>query len=141
MNLSHRHRRPRKVRRTGRHTRPSQVHNVAETAYKAAPAMAIAGVLIAAPQAHAGAKLSVGTTTVIEQVHGANKVPDRGTAGPTALAGQIHTDALVIHHETARAYTVRPGDTLSSIAQRFYETRPTGEGCTRRTGPRYATRT
>lgn len=82
--------------------------------------MAIAGVLIAAPQAHAGAKLSARTTTVVEQVHGANKVPDRGTAGATALAGQIHTDALVIHHEQARHYTVRPGDTLSSIAQRFY---------------------
>lgn len=82
--------------------------------------MAIAGVLIAAPQAHAGAKLAARTTTVVEQVHGANKVPDRGTAGATALAGQIHTDALVIHHEQARHYTVRPGDTLSSIAQRFY---------------------
>ena len=68
------------------------------------------------PAGPRGAKLSAGTTTVVEQVHGANKVPDRGTA----LAGQIHTDALVIHHEQARHYTVRPGDTLSSIAQRFY---------------------
>lgn len=82
--------------------------------------MAIAGVLIAAPQAHAGAKVAARSTTIVEQIHGANKVPDRGTAGPTALAGQIHTDALVIHHEQARHYTVRPGDTLSSIAQRFY---------------------
>jgi LysM repeat protein len=32
----------------------------------------------------------------------------------------VHTEALVIHHEPARNYTVRPGDTLSSIAQRFY---------------------
>jgi nucleoid-associated protein YgaU len=30
------------------------------------------------------------------------------------------TDALVVHHEPARSYTVRPGDTLSSIAQRLY---------------------
>jgi len=106
--------------RTGRHARPSQVQNVAETAYKAAPAMAIAGVLIAAPQAHADAKVAARSTTIVEQVHGANKVPDRGTAGATALAGQIHTDALVVHHEQSRHYTVRPGDTLSSIAQRFY---------------------
>ena len=82
--------------------------------------MAIAGVLIAAPQAHAGAKVAARSTTIVEQIHGANKVPDRGTAGATALAGQIHTDALVIHHEQPRHYTVRPGDTLSSIAQRFY---------------------
>jgi len=82
--------------------------------------MAIAGVLIAAPQAHAGAKVAARSTTIVEQVHGANKVPDRGTAGATALAGQIHTDALVVHHEQPRHYTVRPGDTLSSIAQRFY---------------------
>jgi Tfp pilus assembly protein FimV len=82
--------------------------------------MAIAGVLIAAPQAHAGAKVAARSTTIVEQIHGANKVPDRGTAGATALAGQIRTDALVIHHEQPRHYTVRPGDTLSSIAQRFY---------------------
>jgi LysM repeat protein len=78
--------------------------------------MAIAGVLIAAPQAHAGAKVSAGTTTVVEQMHGANQVPDGGTA----IVEQIHTDALVVHHEQPRHYTVRPGDTLSSIAQRFY---------------------
>jgi LysM repeat protein len=78
--------------------------------------MAIAGALIAAPQAHAAVRLSARTTTVVEQIHGANKVPARGTA----IAEQIYTDALVIHHERARHYTVRPGDTLSSIAQRFY---------------------
>lgn len=82
--------------------------------------MAIAGVLIAAPQAHAGVKVAARSATIVEQIHGANKVPDRGTAGATALAGQIHTDALVVHHEQPRHYTVRPGDTLSSIAQRFY---------------------
>jgi LysM repeat protein len=78
--------------------------------------MAIAGVLIAAPQTHAGAKLSARTTTVVEQVHGANQAADRGTA----IVEQVHTDALVVHHEQPRHYTVRPGDTLSSIAQRFY---------------------
>ena len=35
----------------------------------------------------------------------------------------MYTDALVIHHEPARRYTVRPGDTLSSIALRFYGSR------------------
>ena len=113
MSSSHRHARPRKVRRTGRHTKPSQVQNVAETAYKAAPAMAIAGALIAAPAAHAAAGLSAGAATVVEQVHGASKIPARA-------AEQVYTDALVVHHEQDRHYTVRPGDTLSSIAQRFY---------------------
>jgi LysM repeat protein len=78
--------------------------------------MAIAGVLIAAPQAHAAVKLSARTTPVVEQMHGVNKVPGRGTA----IIEQVHTDALVVHHEQPRHYTVRPGDTLSSIAQRFY---------------------
>jgi LysM repeat protein len=76
------------------------VEKVAEKAGKAAPAMAIAGVLVAAPQAHAAVKTPPKATTVAERVH---------------------TDALVRHVQPAsRTYTVRPGDTLSSIAQRFY---------------------
>jgi LysM repeat protein len=98
---AHAHRRPRKIRRTGRHTQPSQVEKVAEVATKAAPGLAIAGALVAtAPQASA----AVGTP-----------------AGATTVAGQVHTDALVQHNQPAtRTYTVRAGDTLSSIAQRFY---------------------
>jgi LysM repeat protein len=74
---------------------------VAEVATKAAPAVAIAGALVAtAPQAQAAVSMSTKATTV---------------------AGQVHTDALVQHSQPAnRTYTVRPGDTLSSIAQRFY---------------------
>lgn len=99
MHSAPRHRRPRKIRRTGRHTPPSQLQKAAETAGKAAPAAAIAGVLVAGP-AHAAVK-----------------------APPTAITAvqQIHTDAVVGHDQRAsRSYTVRPGDTLSSIAQRFY---------------------
>jgi LysM repeat protein len=74
---------------------------VAEVATKAAPAVAIAGALVAtAPQASAAVSLSAKTTTVAEQVH---------------------TDALVQHNQPAtRTYTVRAGDTLSAIAKRFY---------------------
>ena len=74
---------------------------MAEVATKAAPAVAIAGALVAtAPQAQAAVSLSAKTTTVAEHVH---------------------TDALVKHNQPAtRTYTVRSGDTLSSIAQRFY---------------------
>jgi len=74
---------------------------VAEVATKAAPAVAIAGTLVAtAPQAQAAVSLSAASTTVAEQVH---------------------TDAVVRHNQPAtRTYTVRSGDTLSSIAKRFY---------------------
>jgi LysM repeat protein len=36
------------------------------------------------------------------------------------IVERVYADALVVHHEPARSYTVQPGDTLSSIAQRFY---------------------
>jgi LysM repeat protein len=78
------------------------VEKVAETAAKAAPAMAIAGVLVAAaPQAHAAEKTPAKATTVTEQ--------------------QARTDALVKRAQpAARTYSVRPGDSLSAIAERFY---------------------
>jgi LysM repeat protein len=78
--------------------------------------MAIAGALIAAPHAHAAAEGPARATTIAEQQYSAVKSP----AQAVAVAGQVHTDALVVHHEQARHYTVRRGDTLSSIAQRFY---------------------
>jgi LysM repeat protein len=55
----------RKIRRTGRHTAPSQVEKVAEKAGKAAPMVAIAGVLVAAPQAHASVKASANVTYTV----------------------------------------------------------------------------
>jgi LysM repeat protein len=116
VNSSHRHRRPQKVRRTGRHAKPSQVHSVAGTAYKAAPAMAIAGAIIAAPQAHAAVRVPARATAVVQQVRAVAKAPVKAPAA----AEQATTAALVIHHEPARRYTVRRGDTLSSIALRFY---------------------
>ena len=68
---------------------------------KAAPAMAIAGVLVtAAPQAHAAVKAPVKAAAVTEQAR---------------------TDALVQRAaQPTRTYTVRSGDTLSSIAERYY---------------------
>ncbi len=96
------HHRPRKIRRTGRHTTPSQVEKVAATATKAAPAVAIAGALVAtaAPQAHAAEKSPVQATVAVEQVH---------------------TVAAITKSQTAaRSYTVQSGDTLSVIAKRFY---------------------
>jgi LysM repeat protein len=100
---SHLHRRPRKIRRTGRHATPSQVEKVAGTAAKAAPAVAIAGALVALPQsAHAEVKTPASATTVTEQ----------------AQTEQALTTALV--KQATRTYRVRSGDTLSGIAKRFY---------------------
>lgn len=128
MNSPHSHRRPqnpRKIRRTGRHTKPSQVQNVAGTACKAAPAVAIAGTLFAAPAAHAAALGPGRPAAVAGQAYAAAKAPAQAAvpAGSAAAAGPVYTDAMVIHHEPARRYTVRPGDTLSSIALRFYGSR------------------
>src|SRR5215468_8761470 len=99
---SHLHRRPRKLRRTGRHATPSQVEKVAGKAGKAAPAVAIAGALVALPRsAHAEVKTPAKATTVTEQAHAAALVKK---AAPAA----------------SRTYTVRSGDTLSGIARKFY---------------------
>jgi LysM repeat protein len=112
------------MRRSGRHAAPSQVQNVAEKASKAVPAMAVAGVLVAAPHATAGAKVPVRTAVIVEQAHadalaGLPEPTRSPTVRPDGPLSAV-TDALVVHHEPARRYTVRPGDTLSSIAQRFY---------------------
>jgi len=100
MDSRSRHRRPRKFRRTGRHTTPSQVEKVAEVAGKAAPAMAIAGVLVASSPAHAATTAAAATATT--------------------ASGQAHTDASVKHQQPARTFTVLPGDTLSGIAEQLY---------------------
>jgi LysM repeat protein len=103
---THLHRRPRKIRRTGRHATPSQVEKVAGTAVKAAPAVAIAGALVALPQsAHAEVKAPATATAVTGQ----------------ANTERAHTTALVKKAQPAsRTYTVRSGDTLSVIAAKFY---------------------
>jgi LysM repeat protein len=103
----HADRRARKIRRTGRHTTPSQVEKVAEKAGKAAPAVAIAGILVAAaPQAHASVASPAKTATVSEQVR-----------------TEASTVALVRRDATAtRRYTVHSGDSLSTISERFYGT-------------------
>jgi Lysozyme like domain len=86
------HRRNRKIRRTGRHMAPSQAAKVVQKAGKAAPAIAVAGAL-----------------TVTAQPHKPSQ------HGPVAAEQVIRLDA----HRAAR-YEVRPGDTLPGPAQRFY---------------------
>jgi LysM repeat protein len=84
------------------------VEKVAEKAGKAAPAVAIAGVLVAAaPQAHAAVKTPA-TPTATVQV--------RTAAGTVAL---VRRDAPAA---SARTYTVRSGDSLSKISEDYYGT-------------------
>ena len=102
MDSSHLHRRPQKIRRTGRHATPSQVEKVAEKAGKAAPAVAIAGALVALPQsAHAEVKTPAKATTVTEQAHTAALV--RTTAQPSPhLHGPLGRHAVRDRGEVLR---------------------------------------
>lgn len=90
MDSVHTHRRPRKIRRTGRHAAPSHMEKVAEKAGKAAPAIAIAGALVAAaPQAHAAERSpakAAGTYT-------AQPALVLGAGGAAGLSGAAVTPA------------------------------------------------
>ena len=73
----------------------------------AAPAIAVSGALAAAPQLLAAAPAAAATQAT--------------QATQTAQAATAHLDAVQQQADQAqRMYTVRSGDTLSGIAQRFY---------------------
>jgi LysM repeat protein len=105
-----------KIRRRGRHTAPSQVEKMAGKAGKAAPAMAIAGALVATPHAQHAATAAA-------------KPKAAAAAAATVLAAHRSTTAAVaLDTVTAQKavaenthYTVRQGDTLSEIAEHFYD--------------------
>ena len=111
------HRRSRKIRKTGRHAAPSQLQQAAQRAGSAAPAVAVAGALAAGGAASAiGAAAPAGAATQASQVSQARQV---------SQASQARTSSTAVARRAARAqdarsYTVRTGDTLSGIAQRFY---------------------
>lgn len=115
-----RHRRKRKIRRTGQHTAPSQVEKVAQTAGKAAPAVVAVGALAAAvPQIEgSAAAASVASAQRVEHARLDAAVFPARTAGPAARTG--HNAVTHASLTAARTYTVQSGDTLSGIAQRFY---------------------
>jgi LysM repeat protein len=128
MTAGHSDRRPMKIRRRGRHTTPSQVERVAQQAGKAAPAVAIAGVLVAAPQAQHlfAAPAKTVPTTSGQATTQADRTGPAATPASldsyTARTVTVATTAKARHTATAtsRSYTVRSGDTLSGIAQRYY---------------------
>ena len=117
-----RHRRKRKIRRTGQHTTPSQVEKVAQTAGKAAPAVVVVGTL-ATTAPHIGGVTAAGpAATAPHMIHA--HLDDTARPASTEAAGTeaASTEVASAHHSDAarRTYAVRTGDTLSGITQRFY---------------------
>ena len=116
-----RHRRKRKIRRTGQHTTPSQVEKVAQTAGKAAPAVVVVGTL-ATTAPHIGGAAAASPATTAPHVVRAH-LDD--AARPAARAHAASPEAAAARAMTARAtagrtYTVQAGNTLSGITERFY---------------------
>ena len=121
-------RRPVRIRRRGRHTSPSQVEKVAQQAGKAAPAVAIAGALVVAPTAQSA--LAAGHPAAATATASGYLAPGAGSAAGTAASlDSFQTRTVTIatarpakHSAAARTtrYRVRSGDSLSSIASRFY---------------------
>jgi len=112
-----RHRRKRKIRRTGQHTTPSQVEKVAQTAGKAAPAVVVVGTL-ATTAPHIGGVTAAQPAATAPHVTHAHP----GVTAPAAGLAAASTETVSAHHPAAahRTYAVRSGDTLSAITQRFY---------------------
>jgi LysM repeat protein len=108
-------RRTLKIRRRGRHTTPSQVEKVAAQAGKAAPAVAIAGALVAVPTAQQASAAAITAAVTAAGAHGS--AADTTTAAHTTTATGTTTAAKA---SAQRTYTVRGGDTLSLIAQQYY---------------------
>lgn len=96
-----------KIRRRGRHTTPSAVERVAAGAAVAAPAVAVAGVLVSAP--HAAAAETTGSIPVVTQ-----------HAPGAHLDAATHPAKTTAKTQSSRSYTVKSGNTLSGIAQQFY---------------------
>ena len=112
---------PVKIRRRGRHASPSQMEKVAQQAGRAAPVVAIAGALVAAPSAQA---LAAPAAPVAATAHG-HQAAETGTGTATldavqARAVTVASASTARHAAKATYYRVRGGDSLSGIANRFY---------------------
>lgn len=108
------------------------MEKVAQQAGKAAPAMAIAGALVAAPQAQHVLAASARPLTVTAHQTAAQAT---GATAPGATTPAAKLDAFATRAVTVAAaqapkhaalasvteYQVRSGDTLSGIAERFYK--------------------
>jgi Lysozyme like domain/LysM domain len=129
MTAGHSDRRLVKIRRRGRHSTPSQVEKVAAQAGKAAPAVAIAGALVAVPSAQHAFAAPDKPTEVTTQAHETAHAAQKG-AESTAVLDSISIRAVTVASTTTAKhsaqvksshYKVRSGDTLSTIARHFYD--------------------
>ena len=116
-----RHRRRRKIRRTGQHTTPSQVEKVAQTAGKAAPAVVVVGTL-ATTAPHIGGAAAASPAATSPHVVRAHLDDAASTAGRARAASTeaAAAHAMAAHAAASRTYTVQAGNTLSGITERFY---------------------
>jgi LysM repeat protein len=125
---------PLRIRRRGRHSAPTQVEKVAQQAGKAAPAVAIAGALVAAPQASQALAASATPVTThsqaatVSSTDTAAKAPSSATR-TVATLDAVTTRAVTVssakptkHTATTQSttYRVRSGDTLSKLANEFF---------------------
>ena len=122
---------PVKIRRRGRHSAPTQIEKVAQQAGKAAPAVAIAGALVAAPQAsHALAASAKPVAVTAQSLTTAATATSAATShAATATLDSVSTRSVTVtaagqarHAAPAQSttYRVAGGDTLSKIAGKFF---------------------
>ena len=104
------------------------MEKVAAQAGRAAPAVAIAGALVAVPSAQHALAAQDRPATVTTQAHETTHSAQRGTK-PAATLDSISTRAVTVSSATTAKhaapvksshYKVHNGDTLSTIAQHFY---------------------
>ena len=103
----------------GKHARPSPA---AEAARKAAPALAVAGMVLTAQQHPLPAKITPPTTPDVPGARHPGIIPAGTRTGPglayLALERLAAPPKATTHGATT--YTVQPGDCLWSIAEKFY---------------------
>lgn len=125
---------PVRIRRRGRHTTPTQVERVAQQAGKAAPAVAIAGALVAAP--HVSHALADSAKPVAATAHSHVAATESTAARPATAARTTAAtpDPVATRTVTVTAakqarhaartqsttYRVQTGDTLAKLANRFF---------------------
>lgn len=116
-----RHRRKRKIRRTGQHTTPSQVEKVAQTAGKAAPAVVVVGTLATTVPHMGGVATAAPTATAPHVIHAHLDDAALPALQSQAASTEAASTRSAGHADAGRhTYAVQTGDTLSGITQRFY---------------------
>lgn len=114
-------RRARKFRSTGKHAAPTQIEVAARKAGKTVPAAAMVGALAVTSHSHSSPTASQYAATLRSDHTVVTATTSlRRASKPAHPALLAHTVRAVAHPAAPRSYTVRPGDTLSGIAFRFY---------------------